>query len=76
MAKTIVRVFSQSDERLRLELKLARARVREAALGYVLQGQEGTRMDRLRAASDLAGIPRAELEVRLKERSIGSGHGM
>lgn len=38
----------------------------QASIRYVREGDEGTRHDRLRAASDLSGIPRTLIEVSLK----------
>lgn len=49
-------------------VKTLRDQLFAAALRYIQDGSSGTMQDRLRQASDLAGIPRNILEIAVKEK--------
>jgi len=51
------------DEKGKRRMAALRAQLISAAVRYVQEGKEGTRRDRIRSASNLAGIPIALIEI-------------
>ena len=56
------------EKRGRTRIVRLQSQLMAAAVSYVAHGSLGTRMDRVREASDLSGIPRNLIEVEIAKK--------
>lgn len=63
-----LQIIHQPAESTEAQIARLRRELQDLAVAYILGGTGGTRQDRLRLVSDLAGIPRRSLEAVLTKR--------